>query len=382
MRTPLLVATALLLGPMPPVEAAAAPMCLGRRATIVGTSGDDVLRGGRRDVVVGLGGNDVIAGSGRLFYACGNGGDDEIRGGPEQDHLQGGRGDDRLYGSHRTDRLFGGAGNDVLVGDSSKDRDRGGPDELFGGPGHDRLYGFVGHDVLDGSSGDDQLRGGDDNDDLTPGPGDDLVQGGYDHGSDEVLYAKATESVTVDLSAGTATGEGTDVVREVETVVGSVHDDSLTGSAGPDALYGMNGNDVLSGLGGDDYLAPDVTYHGLTSYSGSNDVLFGGEGRDQVVFSTHMQVPLSVDLTTGDAIGEGVDELSNVEDVFAVLADLAVTVVGDAEANGIYTGSGDDDVRAGAGDDFVHVNLGEDSVDGEDGVDTCVDAELVTNCEA
>jgi hemolysin type calcium-binding protein len=63
----------------PPSNSSAPPTCDGRIATIVGTSGNDVLKGTPgRDVVVGLGGDDTIYGYGQDDVICGGPGDDVI----------------------------------------------------------------------------------------------------------------------------------------------------------------------------------------------------------------------------------------------------------------------------------------------------------------
>ncbi len=92
--------------------------CLGRRATIVGTRGDDHLRGTpRADVVVALGGDDVVVGFG---------GDDRICAGAGADRVHAGAGHDRIRAGGGADRVYGGAGRDILIGG-------GGGDRLFGG---------------------------------------------------------------------------------------------------------------------------------------------------------------------------------------------------------------------------------------------------------
>jgi poly-gamma-glutamate synthesis protein (capsule biosynthesis protein) len=64
--------------------------CAGIRATIVGTTGDDVIIGtAGRDVIVGRGGNDVIAGGGGSDAICGGPGADTLTGGPGRDLLLG-----------------------------------------------------------------------------------------------------------------------------------------------------------------------------------------------------------------------------------------------------------------------------------------------------
>jgi Ca2+-binding RTX toxin-like protein len=79
---------------------APAQTCWGRKATIVGTPGNNVLIGTRgRDVIVGLEGNDTIKGHGGNDVICGDNGADKIVGGKGVDLIGGGRGDGRLYGN-------------------------------------------------------------------------------------------------------------------------------------------------------------------------------------------------------------------------------------------------------------------------------------------
>ena len=115
--------------------------CDGRRATQVGTAGNDELGGtGGNDVIVGLGGNDVIepgsgtdivcGGSGRDTVEAGSG-NDTVFGGSGDDLLDGGSGNDRLFGEDGIDRLFGGGDNDALDGGA------GTPDRCDGEGGSD-----------------------------------------------------------------------------------------------------------------------------------------------------------------------------------------------------------------------------------------------------
>ena len=124
------------------------PTCDGRRATIIGTSGNDRIRGtDGDDVIVARGGNDRIeAGDG----------DDRICGGPGNDRIEGGDGDDRILGGPGNDRIEGGNGDDTLSGGPGNDR-------LDGGNGDDTLSGGLGNDRLDGGNGDDTCTGGERN---------------------------------------------------------------------------------------------------------------------------------------------------------------------------------------------------------------------------
>lgn len=159
-------------------------VCDGRRATIVGTSGDDTLSGTEGvDVIAALQGDDTI---------LGNGGDDIICGGIGNDVLIGGQGFDVLFGAQGNDiiffadgqgvadradtaggRAFGGAGNDDIYGSSRWDR-------MQGGPGNDRLSGFEGRDWMRAGAGADRIEGGSNVDNIHGGNGDDyiIVSGG------------------------------------------------------------------------------------------------------------------------------------------------------------------------------------------------------------
>jgi len=102
-------------------------MCAGRSATIVGTSGDDVLDGTPgSDVIVGLGGGDRISGLGGKDFLCGGSGDDTIDGGGGPDRIHGGGGSDTLDGASGGDRLYGQGGGDVLDGGAGTDVANGG----------------------------------------------------------------------------------------------------------------------------------------------------------------------------------------------------------------------------------------------------------------
>lgn len=152
-RAGAILVSALLLASLAAVTiaapAAAKPTCMGKPATIVGTSKGEVIRGtSGRDVIVALGGNDVVYGHGGYDLICGGPGHDRLVGGRGRDHLYGNTGKDRLLGGAGRDYLYGGPGRDTLNGGSATDYLRGGPDDdrLNGGQGHDHLEGNLGYD--------------------------------------------------------------------------------------------------------------------------------------------------------------------------------------------------------------------------------------------
>ncbi|MBM3676899.1 MAG: hypothetical protein FJW96_03305 [Actinobacteria bacterium] len=104
---------------------------LGRRCTIAGTQGHDVLVGTPGpDVICGLAGNDVIRGLGGDDVLAGGPGNDVLNGGDGADIIDGGTGDDIIKGEAGGDRLLGKAGNDQILGGT-------GGDTIEGGPGDD-----------------------------------------------------------------------------------------------------------------------------------------------------------------------------------------------------------------------------------------------------
>jgi Ca2+-binding RTX toxin-like protein len=99
--------------------------CKGLAATLVGTSGSDVLTGtAARDVIAALGGNDRIAGLGGNDVICAGAGKDRANGGGGKDRLLGQGGNDRLRGAAGRDNLRGGGGFDRCNGGAGRDKGR------------------------------------------------------------------------------------------------------------------------------------------------------------------------------------------------------------------------------------------------------------------
>jgi Ca2+-binding RTX toxin-like protein len=190
--------------PPTPQPGPATPLCSGLQATIVasptdatvvGTSGPDVILAGvGTTLVLGGGGEDTI---------CAPSGGVVLRGGPGDDTLRGGNGDARLVGGSGNDLLLGWAGDDTLVGGV-------GNDALNGNRGEDTLKGGAGVDTLEGHHGADRVDGGTGADNISGGRGDDLVLGGT--GNDHLVGAPG-----VDDCRG---GAGTDTANTCEAVIG------------------------------------------------------------------------------------------------------------------------------------------------------------------
>jgi len=225
--------------------------------------------------------DDSLTGNSANNVLTGNAGNDMLVGGLGNDLLSGGAGSDTIgyLGSTTgvtvdlrltTAQNTIGAGTDTLAsienvtGSAFNDRLFGSllANVISGGDGDDMIDGRIGSasDTIDGGRGNDTLFGGVGNDLLTGGIGNDSINGG--NGIDTVVFAGAGSAVTVDLRIATAQavggGQGTDMIVNVENVVGSRFADVLTGSSAVNVLTGGAGKDVLTGAGGNDrfvYLA-------------------------------------------------------------------------------------------------------------------------------
>lgn len=218
------------LTPVASASGAAAPRCAGRAATIVGTGGDDRIRGTHGDdVIVALAGRDRIDAGG---------GDDVVCGGPGGDVIRGDGGDDLLLGQ----------GN-----------------QFTADPGGIHVVG----DVLDGGRGDDVL-------DLGPAAHGDTLAG------ERVEFLTVDRAVTVDLAAGTARGQGDDVIRVVRgmSLRTGPGDDTILGTPGVDRVDPGPGNDTVSLFAGSDIV------HARRTSLPDDDVVDTGTGGDAVALAS------------------------------------------------------------------------------------------------
>jgi Ca2+-binding RTX toxin-like protein len=156
--------------------------------------------------------------------------------------------------------LDGGTGNDTIGGSP-------GADELSGGDGQDALRGRLGDDNLDGGAGADVMNGGD--------------------GFDTASYSGRDVGVIVRLDGFANDGSSQDgeaardnVNADVERVLGSRFDDTLTGNALAQTLVGNSGRDELDGGGGSDTLSGGADNDTIRARDGVADTIDCGPGTD------------------------------------------------------------------------------------------------------
>ncbi|CAH0306341.1 Ig-like domain-containing protein [Roseomonas sp. CECT 9278] len=232
----------------------------------------------------------ALAGSADLNLTLGSG----VANVTLQDHTTGVGANVDVTGNALTNAIAGNSGANLISGDD-------GNDFLTGGDGEDTLDGGTGVDQLNGGAGNDTLSGGDGQDNLTGGAGDDLLDGGDDAAFDAATFGNA--SVTVNLAAGTATGEGTDTLVGIESAVTGEGDDSVVGSNGINTLVVNAGNDTVLAGDGQDFIIGGA----------GNDSLDGGDGVDIALFGAGTTFTRNFNGSITAVGPDGTDTLWNIE---------------------------------------------------------------------
>jgi trimeric autotransporter adhesin len=291
-----------------------------RASTIIGTAGNDILRGMQ------------IAAT----------------------QLEGLAGHDQLWGGTANDRLYGGIGDDYL--DSSE-----GNDLLDGGDGNDSLNGSAGDDVLDGGAGNDSLNGGAGNDSLSDGLGINTFRGGL---GDDVLEAAGTGA-----TFAFARGEGRDLIDNHNSVGATSAEVSFSFS-------GINETDVslARGIGTEaNDLIISIT-GGTDSITVKNHFLLTGgvraDGISLVRFASGATWDrATIDANTSGGVPPNTPTAGNDTLHGTVGIDLIDALAGD---DTVYGDAGDDSLLGGLGNDQLYGEAGNDALDGGAGNDTMV----------
>lgn len=366
---------------------------------VIGSSGNDSLTGDDRDNILqgGAGADSLDGGAGEdtlsyelsrsgvtvdLLAGTASGGDAQGDSFTNFENVQGSAYNDLIQGNAAANRLHGGAGIDTLsyagsnagvtvnlelqtaTGGHATGDVISGFENLTGSDFDDIVTGNASTNVLIGGAGNDSLSGYGGNDQITGGTGADIIDGGT--GEDTAFYDQSDAAVSIDLTAGTASGGHAtgDVLRNIENLFGSNFDDTLIGNGLANALIGSLGADTLSGLGGNDR---------IDGGQGA-DVMDGGDGNDTLYY-TGSAAGVNINLGTGAASGGDADGdvFVNFENVIG--SNFNDVLTGDDSANVIEGGAGADTLDGGLGSDTlsysrsaagVSVNLRNGTVSGGD----------------
>lgn len=213
--------------------------------------------------------------------------------------------------------------------------------------------------VFKGLGGNDSLYGGTGNDIFEGGLGADTIDG--DGGRDFAIYMDSSGAVEINLLTKTAAGGDAagDILLNINNLVGSESNDTLTGDNTSNYLFGYRGNDLLQGGEGDD---------SLEGGRGA-DMVIGGSGSDFATYC-HSFAGVSVNLTTGSLSGGHADGDTLVGMEHLLGSVYGDTLTGDSISNVILGGLGDDQLFGAAGSDQLNGDSGNDTLLGGSGGDT------------
>ncbi|MCC5632179.1 calcium-binding protein [Nostoc sphaeroides CHAB 2801] len=423
--------------------------------TLNGAAGNDTLDGGDgNDTLMGSSGNDILIGGLGSDRLDGGDGIDttsyanasasitvnlalataQTGGEATGDILQN---IENLLGSNFDDTLIGNSSNNILNGGF-------GSDSLTGGTGNDNYIVDSAGDIVTETStiateidtvqtfvsyilgdnlesllllGTDNIDGAGNNlnNTLSGNSGDNILIGGLGSdrlngvaGIDTASYINASAAVTVNLAVTTAQtgGEATgDILQNIENLIGSNFNDTLSGNSGDNILIGGLGSDRLDGVAGIDTasyinasaavrvnLAVTTAQNGgeatgdilvnienligsnfndtLSGNSGNN-ILIGGLGSDRLdgvagidtasYINASAAVRVNLAVTTAQNGGEATgDILVNIENLIG--SNFNDTLSGNSGNNILCGGAGGDSLSGGLGADrFVYSNF-EDSL--------------------
>ena len=287
--------------------------------------------------VVGSDFDDVLKGDGAANQLDGGTGNDVLTGGAGNDSLNGGDGAD--FASYTlaagavtinltTNTHSGDAAGDVLTGIENI-AGSAFADSLTGDALANTLLGDEGNDTLSGAGGADSLVGDEGDDLILGGLGNDTIDGGA--GIDTVDYAAASAAVRVNLTTTITSGaHGVDTITNVENIIGSDFNDSLTGNGEANILIGGAGEDTLVGGAGID----------LADYSAADDAV-----KVNLTTNTH---------SGSDADGDDLSEIENVDG-----SAFNDSLTGDTADNLLQGFDGNDSLQGGAGNDTLDGGTGE-----------------------
>ena len=290
--------------------------------------------------------------------------------------------------------IFGGSGNDlILLSNGNNDVELGtGSSSVYGGMGSDTIIGGGGADLIYGGGGDDYIEAGEGNSTVVGEGGNNTIIGGA--GNDSLYAGDAgqnwataqTGNNYVEAGSGDTVifGSGGD-----DTLIGGAGNDTIGAGAGNESIVGGSGNEQIVGGAGNDTL--DAGGDGADSiWAGSGSTtMYGGDGQDSLVGGAGTDVIYVGDggtdsgvsyasAGTGDTTiygGDGVDQLDGGSGNDVIYAGdggdtiLASTVyVGSGNAT-VYGGDGIDVINGGSGTDVLYAGDG-----GIDGFATAVNA--------
>ncbi|MBY0483566.1 calcium-binding protein [Nitrosomonas sp.] len=172
--------------------------------------------------------------------------------------------------------------------------------------------------------------------------------------NDTVTYAYTTAPITVSLAIATqqnTIGAGLDTLTNIDNLMDSDYNDSLSGNGKNNVLDGGAGNDSLNGAGGADTMIGGLGNDTFTvNHAGDVVIEYLNEGTDKINSSVTYTLSVNVEnLTLTGALA--INGTGN---------NLANSLTGNTAINVLTGGAGNDTLNGGAGADSLIGGLGDD----------------------
>lgn len=217
-------------------------------------------------------------------------------------------------------------GNDRYYGSS------GDGNNVDGGAGDDWLYGGNGSDTLIGGSGNDSMVGGEGSDVYEINSSGDVIVETGRYGIDTLIVTARTWTLAAPFEGLKAEGKGGLIG------IGNNKGNYLTGGAGDDSRSGLAGRDYMTGAG--------------------QDTLLGGTGSDIYYVTDHS-------VTIVELAKEGIDTIVTEAASWTLTGAVEnLSLIGDADAVGIGSASGNVMVANGTGNETLQGMGGNDTLVG------------------
>ena len=221
-------------------------------------------------------------------------------------------------------------------------------EQVQGLDGNDSITAGNGLDLVSDGAGDDTLALGAGADTVIGGAGADSINGGA--ATDTITFAATAAAVGVDLGTGNGTAGDAlgDVYLNIENVIGSNFDDTISGNDGDDEIDGGLGTDLLVETSDVDFTLTDASLTGL---------------------GTDMLTSIELAQLTGGASDNTIDASAFNGQTTLFGLGGGDTLTGGTDSDSLSGGTGDDEINGGAGDDTLLNEIGNDLLNGDTGDD-------------